>query len=205
MDMHFGNWGLEIKDNKLTNIVIYDYGIITYYDDNEFMKSFLFDFIKGNPLGILQELCKHFKKLKLNIPIEFINNTKKQWEKKFNWNKDLNILIKKLMQMKIKVPSNLSSIILTYSLISRLALISLSNSNEHKRKLIDTNKKINFLNLYNNSIKFKFKELQLFFEENYLKSNQKAFSFFDNSDKKYLRIKNDNYSDSDSDYTKLII
>ena len=187
-DLHYGNWGVSMdNDNKnVNNIVLYDAGIVSSSDDLSDNKEGFCICIKKKHKQILEYFFNYLNKKQIKYPPEIYYKIKKDWDNNFVFPTSINQVPIELMKNKIKIPTVLSTIILSCSLISKnLSYILEKSSNKNEL----------FKDLYANSKKKGFIELSKYFRDFYLNDKDlKVFSMIQNADTKY-GLDLDNISD----------
>ena len=187
-DLHYGNWGVIMdNDNKnINNIVLYDAGIISSSDDLADNKEGFCICIKKKHKQILEYFFNYLNKKNIKYSPEIYERIKADWDTNFVFPTSINQIPLELMKNKIKIPTVLSTIILSCSLISKNLSYILEKS---------ANKNELFKDLYANSKSKGFIELSKYFRDFYLNDKDlKVFSMITNADNKY-GLDLDNISD----------
>ena len=167
-DLHYGNWGVIMdNDNKnINNIVLYDAGIVSsgsdLYDNNDGFAIFL----KCDHIEILNFVFNYLDKHKIKYSTQLYISIKKDWSENFKFEKSIPKLLWLFMNHKIILPSSLSTILLSCSLISNNMSYIYSNG-----KLSDI-----FKDLCIHPKKNGFHQVAKYFKNYYIK-DQKFISF----------------------------
>lgn len=190
-DLHFGNWGLNFdNNNNFKELVIYDAGIVSYTDDKDEIKNGFCICIKRNPNEILDYFFSYFDKNNIKYPPDMYNNIKNKWKEHFEWPISVNMIPHEMMKNKVVIPTLMSTIILSCSLISKNLSLILDTTFDHN---------LLFMDLYANSKRTGFYQISNHFKDFYLNDKTiKAFGYIEKMSEKY-NIDFEDISDISSD------